>query len=410
MSASLRSKMQSSTSLSNLLHATAHDGTILRTAVCEVRIQMKDVSLWDSSPKQATNWFTAEVADGERTWPKVAVRLQGQSTRRPPGHHPSLTLKFNQEIPGENFHGMTKVHLRNAAYNPTYLNEYLGYGVFRRAGLPAPRVEFARVSVNGQPAELYVLVEGISKNFLEREFGHRDGNLYEGEHADVDGPLHQGNGERESGAQDLRPLLAALHNPAVTNGLAELRKVLNVEQCARFMAGEILVGHRDGYCLETNNYRLYHNPADDRFAFLPHGLDALFANPYARLMTPMTGLVARAILASPEGRQLYVGALREVLDRGFRTEDWTADLVAGCQAVQPALEKISPAALARQRQQAEFLFRRLRARHQAAEAQVRELEQFLKLNLPLMPQWPARNRDRSSVISRQSPVKQTSPP
>ncbi|MEI6297903.1 MAG: CotH kinase family protein, partial [bacterium] len=268
----------SSVAFSNLVTQAISQGTKPGTTLHEMRIEVQDRSAWESAGKETTNWFTAQVSEGDRSWTNVGVRLQGRSTRRPPGHHPSLTLKFNQSGAGEEFHGMTKFHLRNAAYNPTYLNEYMGYGVFRRAGLPAPRVEFALITVNGVSPELYVLVEGISKTFLEREFGSREGNLYEGENADVDGPLHQGNRDRQTGGQDLAPLLAALRNPALTNGLEELRKVLNVDEFARFMAVEILVGHRDGYCLQTNNYRLYHDPADDRFAFLPHGLDAILAN------------------------------------------------------------------------------------------------------------------------------------
>ena len=394
MATNLATGTSSSVAFSNLVTQAISQGTKPGTTLHEMRIEVQDRSAWESAGKETTNWFTAQVSEGDRSWTNVGVRLQGRSTRRPPGHHPSLTLKFNQSGAGEEFHGMTKFHLRNAAYNPTYLNEYMGYGVFRRAGLPAPRVEFALITVNGVSPELYVLVEGISKTFLEREFGSREGNLYEGENADVDGPLHQGNGDRQTGGQDLAPLLAALRNPALTNGLEELRKVLNVDEFARFMAVEILVGHRDGYCLQTNNYRLYHDPADGRFAFLLHGLDALFANPYSRLMTPMSGLVARTMLSSPEGAQLYVKAVREVLERGFRAEDLTADLVAGCLVVQPVLAKISPEALARQKQQSEFLWRRLQERRQSVSEQLRDLELLIKLKRALAVEAPPQRKTK----------------
>ena len=89
----------------------------------------------------------------------------------------------------------------------------------------------------------------MTKGFLKREFGRSDGNLYEGELVDVDGALDQNNGDRSAAGRDVAPLLAAMRSPAITNSLAELSQVLDVEQFARLMAVEVLMGHADGYCL-----------------------------------------------------------------------------------------------------------------------------------------------------------------
>ena len=359
---------------SNLLFAARRKGDQPAAVLRRVRIEVGDAAGWEGAGRETTNWFVAHLSDGEQTWPGVGVRLQGNTTRRAPSQRPSLTLKFNQGFPGRDFHGMTKVLLHNGIHNPSYLSEYVGYGVFRRAGLPTPRVEYALVTINGRPKGLYVLVEGVTRDYLKRQFGRGDGSLYEGELTDVAGRLDQDNGDRSQAGRDLAPLLAALRGPAVTNGLAELGKVLNVEQFARFMAAEVLVGHSDGYCLSANNYRLYHHADDERFVFLPHGLEALFANPYTRLMPEMTGWVARALLASPEGRRLYVQSLRWVLEQALRREDLVADFVAGSLAVQQALAEGEKVPRTWQSWEAESLLTRLQERPRVAAQEVTELE------------------------------------
>ena len=235
--------------VSNLLYAARVRGDKPAVALHRLLIESSDPAAWEVAAADNTNWFTAVVSEGDQTWCGVGVRVQGHTTRRPPAQRPSLTLKFNKSLAGQRFHGMSKIHLRNGLHNQSFLSEYVGSGVFRRAGVATARTEYALVTINGKPKGLYVLVEGITKGFLKREFARSDGNLYEGELVDVDGALDQDNGDRSAAGRDAAPLLAAMRSPAITNGLAELSKVLNVEQFARFMAVEVLMGHADGYCL-----------------------------------------------------------------------------------------------------------------------------------------------------------------
>ena len=126
--------------------------------------------------------------------------------------------------------------------------------------------------------------------------------------------------------------------------------------------------------LNTNNYRLYRNEADGRFVFLAHGMDALFANPYARIMPPMRGLIARNIMETDEGKALYVKTLREVFDTAFRADDLKAQVVETCAAVQPVLAALDPKRAARQMETAELLMSRLQERHNEVGFQLWEVE------------------------------------
>ena len=51
--------------------------------------------------------------------------------------------------------------------------------LFRDAGVPAPRIGYATVAVNQEPYRLYVQVEAVSKDFLQRWHSKTAGNLYE---------------------------------------------------------------------------------------------------------------------------------------------------------------------------------------------------------------------------------------
>ena len=51
---------------------------------------------------------------------------------------------------------------------------------------------------------------------------------------------------------------------------------LDVERLLSFMGLEVLISHHDGYSMDRNNYRIYHDPTSGRLVFLPHGLDLLF--------------------------------------------------------------------------------------------------------------------------------------
>jgi hypothetical protein len=61
--------------------------------------------------------------------------------------------------------------------------------------------------------------------------------------------------------------------------------------------------------MNRNNYRIYHNPVNDRLVFMPHGMDQMFgtfrSDPHLPIVPPMQGMVASSLLHTPEGRKLY---------------------------------------------------------------------------------------------------------
>jgi hypothetical protein len=73
-----------------------------------------------------------------------------------------------------------------------------------------------------------------------------------------------------------------------------------------------------------NNYRVYHNPVTDKMVFLPHGMDQMFWDPHGSIWRPeVGGLVARAIMETPEGAKAYRDHLHTVFENVFHLDRLT---------------------------------------------------------------------------------------
>lgn len=251
------------------------------------------------------------LENGRIEYRTVRLRLKGSTgSFRSVDDKPSFTVRFDGPSGGDRFHGLRKVHLNNSVEDPAYFNELAGSLLFRAAGVPAPRVGHALVTLNGRRLGLYVLKEGVAEEFLAAHFGNPEGNLYDtGPGHDVDEALQRESGNGPDDRRDLAALASAAREPDPATRWAALGGVLDRDRFVTFMALEVLTGHRDGYCLARNNFRIYHDLDAGRLVFLPHGMDQLFGLPDATLHPAMQGVVARAILETPAGRGQYQARL-----------------------------------------------------------------------------------------------------
>jgi hypothetical protein len=230
----------------------------------------------------------------------VTVRLRGHGTFRPVTEKPNLGFKLG----GDGLSGRKRLLLNNSVQDPSFLRWKLASDLFLQAKLPAPRVNWARVQLNGRDLGLYLLIEPTDKDFLRRHFGSPDGNLYEGSNRDVNELLEQDSG-KEAGQTDLQLLAAASAEPDPARRWTSLAAILDIDKFISFMVLEALIGHHDGYSYDRNNFRVYHDPASNKFVFIPHGLDLIFDNPNAPLDSAWRGLVARALMDIPKAKELY---------------------------------------------------------------------------------------------------------
>ena len=314
------------------------DGSI----VPEYKITLSAKSI-ESLKKEPKIFAKATFESGDTKLENVGLRLKGfiGSFRPFDGQNKNgFTVKFNAFKNGQRFKGLKKLQLNNAAQDSTYNRERLGYALFREAGLPAPRVGHATVSVNGDPFGLYVQVEASTEDFLARWFEDSKGDLYEGptdisnwKNLDLDSdPNHAQRGL-------LMGFAEAAKRAEDTNNLSHLDDWVDLGHFARFMAMEILCDHWDGY-LSPNNYRLYRNPTDRKFYFIPHGADQLFRNSNNSLFGSSRGrsAVVAAFRSTDEGKLLLEEAMHYLLGTIWDPEKLRARLMQDYERVLPHIQ------------------------------------------------------------------------
>ena len=282
----------------------------------------------------------ALVQEGPVSFERVAIHLKGaRGSFRSLDEKPALTLNFTKFTAGQHFHGLSKIHLNNSVEDPSYFHELAGSALFRAGGVPAPRVTHALVELNGRRLGLYVLKEGFTREFLGLYFRHTSGNLYEtGAGHDVDEALKKNQGDGPDDRSDLQALAAAVREPDPARRWQALGRTLELERFLSLMALEVMACHRDGYCLARNNFRVYDDPDTGKLVFLPHGMDQLFGRPEATIRPVMSGVVARAVLETPEGRRQFRAQLALLLTNAFDVPALHAQAEAFLKRARPVLE------------------------------------------------------------------------
>lgn len=319
---------------------------------------------------ESREFVRATVREGGSNYTDVAIHLKGSvGSFRPLDEKPAFTLDFERFHPGRKFHGLRRIHLNNSVEDPAYCNEQLGGELFRRAGIPAPRATRAVVKLNDRQLGLYVLKEGFTEDFLSCYFQAIGGNLFEpGEGHDVNQRLKRASlpGPTQSRAA-LKALAEAAREKEPSHRWQLLESSLEVDRFIRFMALEVMLCHRDGYCLARNNFRIYQDIQTGKLVFFPHGMDQLFGIAELPWQPHMAGLVARAILETPEGSERYQIEFKELFSVLFNVQELTNRVE---QIVQPMRSQLAGAEFAPLLSAAAELERKIRRRHDYLESQL----------------------------------------
>lgn len=302
--------------------------------------------------REDRRYVPATLRVGSNVWEDVGIHRKGAAgSTRDLNDLPALSVNVDKFIHDQKFYGLDKFHLNNSVQDASRLCESISARLAAQAGVPAARVGHALVTLNGRDLGLYVIKEGFDKSFLRQHFRNPNGNLYDGGFlADLDG-----NPQRTSGTgdvtdrMDLKALVAAAQDKDPTNRFARLQRLLDLEEFISFMALEIITWHWDGYVMNRNNYRVYHDPDRDKISFFPHGMDQMFWDPNGPLVPGnVQGLVARAVLQTPEGRRRYRARVAQIT-RDFFTADKMTNYINRLQdRIQPVLQAWKPEEARRQ--------------------------------------------------------------
>jgi spore coat protein H len=111
------------------------------------------------------------------------------------------------------------------------------------------------------------------------------------------------------------------------------------------LAMENLTWHWDGYGMNRNNYRVYHEPGSDKIIFCLHGMDQMFWEPKGPIFPPQKGFIAMALMEIPEARQLYHERLKALHQTVFSINSLTNGIERLHRQLRPAVSAQGPEAL-----------------------------------------------------------------
>ncbi len=256
----------------------------------------------------------------------------------------------------QEWNGMSVADIIFEASDRWVLAEPLAYDLYRRAGVAACRTDFIRLTVDGQPAGYYLLIEQVNKAFLRHNSLRDDGNLYKANWTGngLEGQ-HDKHINRRAGHQDLVQLVAQLEKTKTQpdEQWALIRREFGVDQVLTHYAVRMLISDWDGF---FNNYWLYHDvKGTGKWTFYPWDEDKTWGEfdgweqdgplynmpltygaegdhpPGETPGRPSTsygfrqwwragGYVSRPLLANPTFRKMFLARVKELLASEFTQE------------------------------------------------------------------------------------------
>ncbi len=237
----------------------------------------------------------------------IGFRLRGNTSRE--AAKKSFKVSFNTFVSGREFYGVDKLNLNGEHNDPSIIRSKLCFDHFQTIGMKASRANHVEVYINGQYYGLYISVEHIDDEFLNKNFGDDTGNLWKCLYpADLnylgsDPNLYKNLNNNGRPAYELSTnesigdfsklvrFITILNNTPSGSLADSLESVIEVPEVLKYFAMNILVGEWDDYWSLMNNYYLYHDPSKDIFTLIPYDYDNTFgidwfnidwanANPY----------------------------------------------------------------------------------------------------------------------------------
>ena len=315
------------------------NGTILR-----LQLEIPESGLI-SLRRDPRTYVAATLRDGNTTYSNIAVHLKGGSgSFRRLEDRPGFTVNFSYLEPDcPRFHGLKKIHLNNSVQDPSRVSELVCGQMFREAGVPAARAAHALLEFNGRRLGLYVVMESMTKDFFRQYFKNPEGNLYgQTRKCDVNDPMERMEGDGPETREDLKALAAAVQETNVARRVEQMEKTLDVERFLSFMALETILCHWDGYTMARHNFRIYQDVDTGRMVFIPHDLDQLMVRANVGFIPRTYGMVAAAVVNTPELRTRYLQRVCSLSTNLFLVPRWTNRVDQAMAAVLPTVQDYDP--------------------------------------------------------------------
>ena len=227
--------------------------------------------------------------------PDVAVRYKGNGTYLQSAHQLKRPFKvdLNEFTKGQKLAGMAKLNLHNNITDASWMNEALAYRLYRDAGVPAPRVGYARLRLTvpdlhtNTPLGLYTMVENIDSNFSGENFGTKKGLLLKPSTAQLFNYLGEDWDKYKQIYDPKTPVYATQAKRVIAfaklltesndaDFVAAVPDYIDFDEVSRFLAVTVWISTLDSILGMGQNFVIHLHPKTQKLQLMPWDLDHAF--------------------------------------------------------------------------------------------------------------------------------------
>jgi RNA polymerase sigma factor (sigma-70 family) len=288
------------------------------------------------------DWTHASFEFGGVAFTNVAARVKGNVRSL---YEPTRAYKvdLNKFVPGQKLGGLDELTFNSLISDDSCLGEALAYEFFREAGVPAPRTAYAWLSASvttqweQKPLGLYLMVEVVDNEFAAERFGSKATPIFKpvtyelfkylGGEWPAYAPIYdlktKATPEQQRRVIDFARLVSSATDAEFA---ARVGEFLDLDEFARFLAGQVLVPCYDGILSDGQNFYMYLDPRSNKFGFIPWDLDSAWGliwiastaeQARASIWHPWMGenRFIERVMAAEEFRRIYRSHLEDFLAR-----------------------------------------------------------------------------------------------
>jgi hypothetical protein len=275
--------------VSPIENTSLYDTGILRTIFLEFESDDWEAELADFNNTDVEVPATA-VVDGKK-YPNIGVHFRGMSSffAVPSGSKRSLNLSFDFVDSKQRLYGYKTLNLLNAHEDPTFMHSAL-YSYIARKYIPAPKVNFVKLAINGESWGVYVNAQQFNKDFVTDNFPSSKGSRWK-----VQGSPGGGGGleylgdeiekykaryvikseESDKAWKALIKLCKTLNETPVDQLEEALTPLLNIDETLWFLALDTTLINGDGYWVRASDYAIFRDE-NGLFHIIPHDMNEAF--------------------------------------------------------------------------------------------------------------------------------------
>ena len=244
-------------------------------------------------------------------------------------------FKFDKYKNDQLFYGVNRLNFSNCISDPSFMREKIAYDISRRY-MPAPRTVYSNIYIEGNLIGLYVQVEQVDKIFLDRYFENNGYNLYKSSddgasleyrgagQSNYESEYDLKTNEEENDWSGLITMIENLNNTPDSSFVTTMRQYLNLDNCLRLLAFNMVFSNFDSYTGSGRNFYLYDDQNYGQFSIIPWDLNESFGaytNNWDAITQDVINIsnlsqrsLNRRILQNDSLRQVYLDYISEMIN------------------------------------------------------------------------------------------------